>query len=258
MIKNKLVEGYGFIGTESNTLYKFGNGKYKTFEGTEISIENCVKAKVKDLVVEGKTIQDTEDLSNIESVTERENNILSVKINDNTTTLNLPIPLRSLPNNVCDTIEGNKLVQRVGKAVLDGSIIPIANKTNIEGKYRWIMFKDNSIKNINPSSNVYLNCDRYNATSVLNTYLGKEGIAQRNIENTIVLYLEKYSDGSDISRNAIIEDLKINPATVYYILETPIIHSLEIPQLATTKGTNIITTSNNIKPKLSMKVKVKK
>ena len=32
-------------------------GKYKTFEGTEISIENCVKAKVKDLRVEGKTYQ---------------------------------------------------------------------------------------------------------------------------------------------------------------------------------------------------------
>lgn len=56
-------------------------GKYKTFEGTEISIENCVKAKVKDLVVEGKTIQDTENLSNIESVTEREKNLV------NTTTI---------------------------------------------------------------------------------------------------------------------------------------------------------------------------
>ncbi len=56
-------------------------GKYKTFEGTEISIENCVKAKVKDLVVEGKTIQDTENLSNIESVAERERNLASYIIN---------------------------------------------------------------------------------------------------------------------------------------------------------------------------------
>ena len=53
-------------------------GKYKTFEGTEISIENCVKAKVKDLVVEGKTIQDTENLSNIESVAEREENLVNI------------------------------------------------------------------------------------------------------------------------------------------------------------------------------------
>ena len=396
MIKNKLVEGYGFIGTESNTLYKFGNGKYKTFEGTEISIENCVRARVKDLVVEGKTIQDPEDLSNIESVAEKEGNVLSIvnkgknlfnihewygsciwynitneeiiyllsssasvnvhlsktnklskgvyrislqgegenvaysrievysviddistkiadtNINtelynslsftldedtyikfkffvvnsDNTvkegyklkniqleegtvatsyepyrepvvTNINLPIPLRSLPNGVCDTIEGDKLVQRVGKVVLDGSFVPVAYKTNVEGKYRWLVFKDDSIKNLIPTNITYVYCDKYKATGVLNTYSGSEGIAQRNVEHNIILYLEKYSDGSAESKNALIEELKANPATVYYILETPIIHSLEIPQLATTKGTNVITTTNNIKPNLKIKVKVK-
>ena len=76
---SSLVGGIGIIGQD--LVCGFSNGKYKTFEGTEISIENCVKAKVKDLVVEGKTIQDTENLSNIESVTEREKNLV------NTTTI---------------------------------------------------------------------------------------------------------------------------------------------------------------------------
>ena len=66
----RMVGGTGIIGQD--IVCGFRNGKYKTFEGTEIVAENCVKAKVKDLVVEGKTIQDTEDLSNIESVAEVE------------------------------------------------------------------------------------------------------------------------------------------------------------------------------------------
>ena len=219
----KQLGGTGIIGQDM--VCGFGNGKYKTFEGTEIVAENCVKAKVKDLVVEGKTIQDTEDLSNIESVAEVEGNVLSIvdrgknlfnfnnleygdmnkdtgenlsdvtslrrtinyiSVNPKTpyiinsscrvfqydkdknflsstaitgkfttsenteyikfhgkttdefvddkkiqleegtvstsyepyrepiiTNINLPIPLRSLPNGVCDTIEGNKLIQRV-------------------------------------------------------------------------------------------------------------------------------------------------
>ena len=51
----KMVGGTRIIGQDM--VCGFGNGKYKTFEGTEISIENCLKAKVKDLVVEGKTYQ---------------------------------------------------------------------------------------------------------------------------------------------------------------------------------------------------------
>ena len=55
----KMVGGTGIIGQDM--VCGFGNGKYKTFEGTEISIENCLKAKVKDLVVEGKTYQNLVD-----------------------------------------------------------------------------------------------------------------------------------------------------------------------------------------------------
>ena len=51
--------------------------------------------------------------------------------------------------------------------------------------------------------------------------------------------------------------LKSNPTTIYYPLAEPIIHSLETPQLATVRGTSIIATTNNIKPNLKIKVKVK-
>lgn len=242
-------------------------GKYKTFEGTEISIENCVKAKVKDLVVEGKTYQNLlkpinstdwrgssaeisdnyikliqsgyteyvkttcnllksntkytliynvknhtlskktfvligatdgsyivdnntplpidkginkftftssstrtnifnfslgissgsldgeyielsdiillegdctnvdlpENINGIESVAEKENNILALKVNDVVSSVELPIPLRSLPNGVADTIEGNKLVQRVEKVVIDGNEDWKLQSCNVKG-----------------------------------------------------------------------------------------------------------------------------
>lgn len=351
---SSLVGGTGIIGQDMVC----GFGKYKTFEGTEISIENCVKAKVKDLVVEGKTYQnlvsnleelvgnvytrdtvaiiDTSlfkanttytaiitisesnyshekygaifsifyptltngyvsislkdgtfklkfttreetpskiqvgvqygnsatssfklnnlivlegdytniDLPNningIESVTEKENNVLSVKINDNTTTLNLPIPLRSLPNGTCDTIEGNTLVQRVGKVVYNGSEDWKLGVTT--GNVPVFYLVSANLKGLSS-----LICDTYTVqttTKDKSIYCGNAWRPQIRDDTC-----------------ATVEDFKAylteNPVTVYYELATPIIHSLEIPQLATTKGTNIITTTNNIKPNLKIKVKVK-
>lgn len=358
---SSLVGGTGIIGQDM--VCGFAQGKYKTFEGTEIVAENCLKAKVKDLVVEGKTYQNLciEDTSNeksslnfsnysmfkigtyytiileitvdnasqinlafntsshvilapkghnkgiykfkvrntntslgevssvkllslkqegyttclfknvivlegdytnidlpnsingIESVTERENNILSVKINDNTTTLNLPIPLKSLPNGTCDTIEGNKLVQRVGKVVLDG---------NEDWKLQSCNVKENGILNIffiiqdliiKLKEKQFIICDKY--------IQQKTPIADTTNEGVLVneekrLYLRLFTSKATTVEEAK-EYIKDNPFVVYYELATPIIHSLEIPSMSTTKGTNIITTSNNIKPKLKLKVKVK-
>lgn len=322
-------------------------GKYKTFEGTEISIENCLKAKVKDLRVEGKTYQNLfkaelsqghvgnssttydfrvnsegisleektytlyintnyqlllyydyvntgssyvswtdkivwtnstktnnirimvkktdnseitvdevigkivllegdytnidipNSINGIESVSERENNVLSVKINDNTTTLNLPIPLRSLQNNVCDTIEGNKLVQRVGVRTLDGT----------EG---WTVditksFIFTSLKKEVPNSDIIcdnLICGKFDTGNCI--WVGDKGIG---------FWLD--SGTGNVDKDKSIKWLQENPVTVFYELATPIIHDLEVPSIST-KGTNTITTTNNIKPKLSMKVKVEK
>lgn len=331
-------------------------GKYKTFEGTEISIENCLKAKVKDLVVEGKTIQDTENLSNIESVAERERNLanyiinaigklgtkvvfdnknclkitstfsktivlddtsnyqiyvnayannennkaysignfggtyigcgsktwqvfkttnslnkfsiynyqnsevyidldslslervvnpypLKLKINEENNYINLPIPLRSLPNSTCDTIEGNKLVQRVGRVVLE----------NIKDYNIADQIKNNNRIGI-MVGNVLGSSTRKPIISdhFFDLSNGGESVnGSFSYGGRIFLYLglstlEEY-----------VEWFKGNPTTFYYSLSEPIIHDLEIPSVSTTKGTNIITTDNNIKPKLSMKVKVK-
>lgn len=345
---SSLVGGIGIIGQD--IVCGFGNGKYKTFEGTEIVVENCVKAKVKDLVVEGKTIQDTEDLSNIESVAEREENLVNIatvyesmlesgtigslfnpksnsaydvykmeiqpnteylfnlvgygqtpwvrildknnitvkaqnlssaelnyiwslktkddfyylvfnkpktstgtfqiyktenpyplklKINEEINYINLPIPLRSLPNGTCDTIEGNKLVQRVGVRTLDGT----------EG---WTVditksFIFTSLKKEVPNSDIIcdnLICGKFDTGNCI--WVGDKGIG---------FWLD--SGTGNVDKDKSIKWLQENPVTVFYELATPIIHDLEVPSIST-KGTNTITTTNNIKPKLKLKVKVKK
>lgn len=344
-------------------------GKYKTFEGTEIVAENCVKAKVKDLRVEGKTYQNLfkaelsqghvgnssttydfrvnsegisleektytlyintnyqlllyydyvntgssyvswtdkivwtnstktnnirimvkktdnseitvdevigkivllegdytnidlpSSINGIESVAERENNILSIKINDIITPLNLPIPLRSLPNGVADTIEGNKLVQRVGKVVLDGTENWALRVTNDD----YLVYNCAGLNILKTStdygrSSQKMICEQFAPSNISNmdsTAITKEGICLRESGTGFILSISK----NKLDTQNLVgfkSYLKSNPVTVYYELATPVIHELTIPSISTTKGTNIITCDNNIKPKLSMKVKVKK
>ena len=354
---SSLVGGTRIIGQDM--VCGFGNGKYKTFEGTEIVAENCVKAKVKDLRVEGKTYQNlfkaelsqghvgnsstTYDLrvnsegfsleektytlyintnyqlllyydyvntgssyvswtdkivwtnstktnnirimvkktdnseitvdevigkivllegdytnidlpnsiNGIESATEKEGNVLSVKINDNTTTLNLPIPLRSLPNGTCNTIEGNKLAQRVGAVLLNGTQDMTLANVNQTLTTRVRIRMDNAKVSKNN-----LICNWFIRTGAHGDY---EYIIIQDSSAGICLFISVLNTKLDtVDLNGIEKYFKENPLIVYYELATPIIHDLEIPQLNTTKGTNIITTSNNIKPKLKLKVKVKK
>lgn len=330
-------------------MYRFGNGKYKQFEGIEIVAENCVKARVKDLAVEGKTYQNLidyynwsvvnnkygslcyyklvkpstiytaivhnpsneynlriywnetiftykslvvppnstlistntskadaptngllfknsanmeagikfeavllesdyttntdlpESIDGIESVAERENNILSVEVNEDITPLNLPIPLRSLPNGTCDTIEGDKLVQRVGKVTFDGSEDWKSGYTTAGNLVFYLI-------NTNFKELSSMICDTYIVGNTLkdkSIYCGNSWRPQ--IRDDSCTTVEEFK-----------QLLSENPVTIYYELAEPITHSLEIPQLATVKGTNIISTENNIKPKITMKVKVKK
>ena len=359
----KMVGGTGIIGQDM--IVGFGNGKYKTFEGTEIVAENCVKAKVKDLVVEGKTIQDIEDLNNIESMAEKERNLanyiinaigslgkkvvfdnknclkitstfsktivlddtsnyqiyvsayannenniaysignfggayigcgnktwevlkitkslnkfsiynyqnsevyinldtlslvrvnnpypLKLKINNNVTTLNLPIPLRSLPNGVCDTVEGNKLIQRVEKVVLDENTEFNFPTSLIMANTVLIGLTISSIPKVYDST-ISAICDKLQFKNIYN--LDESGFFIDKTGTKLWLRLSISIYGSTLKE--IKTNLALNPITIYYPLATPIIHNLEIPSISTTKGTNVITTTNNIKPNLKIKVKVK-
>nr|DAV22545.1 MAG TPA: hypothetical protein [Caudoviricetes sp.] len=198
-------------------------------------------------------IQDGEDINNPYP--------LKLKINDIITPLNLPIPLRSLPNGVADTIEGNKLVQRVGKVVLDGTENWALRVTNDD----YLVYNCGGLNILKTStdygrSSQKMICEQFapsNISSMNSTAITKEGICLRESGTGFILSISK--NKLDTQNLAGFKSyLQSNPVTVTYELDSQIIHSLEIPSISTTKGANIVTTENNIKPKLSMKVKVKK
>lgn len=234
--------------TNPNNTQYFGFGfppMQSQSEGNYLKITNII-------LLEGDytNIDLPNSIDGIESVAEKEENVFSIKVNEENNYINLPIPLRSLPNGVADTIEGNKLVQRVGKVVLDGSADEAWNNdgTQFEGYYSGAF---DTIKNIKEYACLISNEFKYNKSNTLKMeYIFPSGVANRGIR--IRISNDKATDVSSFR-----EWLSKNPTTVYYELATPIIHDLEVPNISTTKGTNIITTTNNIKPKLSMKVKVK-
>ena len=89
----------------------------------------------------------------------------------------------------------------------------------------------------------------------------KTPIADTTNEGVLVneekrLYLRLFTSKATTVEEAK-EYIKDNPFVVYYELATPVIHELTIPSISTSKGTNIVTTTNNIKPNMTMKIKTK-
>lgn len=125
-----------------------------------------------------------------------------------------------------DTIEqsGNNIIHnhRYGKVVLDGSnYVPTSEKTlSSVGNYRWRFFKSD-VKNSVSTTGLGI-CDKYPIVSPTDTWSSIEGITQNNDGNKIVLYLDKYKDGSNASKQALINELSTNPITFVYELTTPI------------------------------------
>ena len=124
-----------------------------------------------------------------------------------------------------DTIEqsGNNIIHnhRYGKVVLDGSnYVPSSEQTlSSVGNYRW-RFYISDVKNSTSTTGLGI-CDKYPIVSPTETWNSIEGITQNNDGNKIVLYLNKYKDGSDASKQALINELSTNPITFIYKKSTP-------------------------------------
>ena len=180
---------------------------------------------------------------------------LKLAVNEEINFINLPIPLRSLPNGTCDTIENNQLIQRVGKIVIDGTQSFILNNVNQSKTTRCYFTLDNA------------NISKGNNNLICNWYIreGKHGdyeyiiiqsIAEETSNTVFISVLNSKLETRDV--NGMKKYFSENPLPVYYELTTPITHSLEIPSINTVSTTNTITTSNNIKPVISCKLKLSK
>ena len=128
-----------------------------------------------------------------------------------------------------DTIEqsGNNIIHnhRYGKVVLDGKNYSISRSGTYDStKYRWILYKNDNILKFTGNRGILIN-DRYPLSSPIgawgsnNNYI--EGITINSQDPSILLYLDKYKDGSDNSRTLLIAELQQNPVTVVYELKTP-------------------------------------
>ena len=81
----------------------------------------------------------------------------------------------------------------------------------------------NILKNTN-NANILIN-DRYPLSTPIGTWGSDnnyiEGITINSQDTTILLYLDKYKDGSDDSKTSLTTELQQNPLTVVYKLQTP-------------------------------------
>ena len=238
-----------------------------TSEGNDIKLVVRKKSQSNITVDEviGKVILLEGDYSNtdlpdsidgIKSVAEEEDNTIFIKINDYiVTNINLPIPLRSLPNGTCDTIKNNQLIQRVGKIVIDGTQSFKLNNINQSKTTRCYFTLDNA--NISKGANNLI-CNWYIREGKHGDYeyIIIQSIAEETSNTVFISVLNSKLETRDV--NGMKKYFSENPLPVYYELTTPITHSLEIPSINTVSKTNTITTSNNIKPVISCKLKLSK
>ena len=162
-------------------------------------------------------------------------------------------PLRSLPNGTCDTIEGNKLVQRVGKVILDGVINKVNNHVFTNDIYLCVTYGDTTFL----SSSDVLNLIVTGAIPVASRNIMQEksekdasfeGINKRSANNHGIFIRVPISFAS--TTDEFNTYLQQNPMTVYYPLAEPIETELNLPTIFVKEGTNLITTTNNIKPNI--------
>lgn len=142
-------------------------------------------------------------------------------------TYKLNEPLRSLPNGVCDTVEGNKLIQRVGKVVLDGSndenwsLRANAESSNFIYFHSSFSTMNKSFTNYTQSKNRMI-CDKLLVSSNAGDNIAKEQcICGRGSGYGFCIALLK-SNLETVDLTGFLKWLSENPVTVYYELATPI------------------------------------
>ena len=143
------------------------------------------------------------------------------------------LPLRSLPNGVCDTLNlvTGEYVQRVGEIVLNGSEVWGLNNTNSKTTCYHLTKGHNSqlLSNMKFNTNSML-CNRYpQITQGAPNLSDNEGIFALSSYDAIYINSNIMSTSGS---NDFKQYLSQNPITVQYELETPIVRKLEF----TTKG----------------------
>lgn len=164
-------------------------------------------------------------------------------------TYELNEPLRSLPNGVCDTIEENKLVQRVGRVMFDGNENWIFQSCDTNGN--GILNIYFIIQDLKLKEKQFIICDKYiqQNTTIANTT--NEGVFVNEEKR---LYLRLFTSKATTVEEAK-EYIKDNPFVVYYELATPIETEItpdKIPPFLLKEGLTTLKSTNNITPQIEL------
>ena len=162
-------------------------------------------------------------------------------------------PLRSLPNGVADTIEGNKVIRRIGKVVLDGSE-NYSLETSVDGAHNYLDIENIDLPFKVKDTYVYNDqlCDKLKIANGYGTPFSIWLFC--NLGNKIKS-LRIAPSNTLSTKEEMVNWLKNNPLTLYYELEEPIITELdETLQLKSFNGTTHIISDNYLMPTVSAKI----
>ena len=168
---------------------------------------------------------------------------------ESTYSIHSPIPLRSLPDGVCDVydFESGAVIQRVGKVVLDGTQRSIRRADNSDEKINTSHFSFNDYRLVDGSS---ILCDKL-VQRQKNALVSVDNM--ECLKESGSLWINVYKTNADT-----VEELRtylsINPMTVYYQLTEPIIHYLTPSQLKSFGGTTHVISENTLIPTTTTKI----
>ena len=168
---------------------------------------------------------------------------------ESTYSIHSPIPLRSLPNGVCDVydFESGAVIQKVGKIVLDGTQERINRSPNSDSKINTSYFNFSDYELVEGSS---ILCDK-----LIQKQSGGLSIIDdiECIKENRILWINIYKTNADT-----VEELRAylsrNPITVYYQLKEPIIHYLTPSQLKSFDGVTHVISENTLIPTTTTKI----
>ena len=255
---NKFINtgiGTRFVIAESPTILSSGGI-------TTVLYSNAVTTK--QVITTGATakylyVYVTNDINSIPYLMVTQNSAIEATYEPYTGSV-VPIPLppdfgRGLPNLVGDT----DLLKKVGKVVLNGSeawTSVAQSSANTDYYYCYTPLLD-TLASGSLSNNLKLLCDKLYAVVELLTgnVVSQESIAIVGTSNKLRIMILK--SRVDSMAGATLADkfkawLSTNNVTVYYELATPVDITITKPQIPTYDGINYITTTNNVKPSLTI------
>ena len=174
---------------------------------------------------------------------------------ESTYSIHSPIPLRSLPNGVCDVydFESGAVIQRVGKIVLDGTEGGWSTSTvaGVGFKRYLLRFSSHQVGRVEAKPMCSINDKVFNR--IAESHGDYEYLYVQSSDKSMTVHYQVLED-----KASSVDDFKLwlqaNPTTVYYELEEPIIHYLTPSQLKSFDGTTHVINENTLIPTTTTKI----